>query len=350
MNNGNLKLATFLFAFGAPLLSAQMLTLRPVPRSIDSRSREQLNMDRSKIVDQGRALCSDYATFKLQCKTQETPGCPKSYSDINDSLQLYNNAADQYNDDVASKLQQRIDEQAKKVKKDEVAIRMLGLHRDAEEFASWSDWLQAANNERIQQVDAAFRDAAKSAVTALISKAIGAGAYKAAALNPTVAAGLIARLEAAGVEDPVLLGAIHRFAAIQGKRQAADASLALLEQLGKAKTLWDLRDMGPDKESVTWQVGGTLLEIFIPDPTTRLIGKLTLDEVRATFYVVNESAIDFPVFNYEMENLENLTEMHLLALRTLSVGIQADVLAKSQASKELANIDQQAERVCQHDN
>jgi hypothetical protein len=335
-----------MLAASAPALFAQMRTLRPLPNNVASEDRAHLDLEHSMLLGKAGSLCATRAVFNSQCDgsiTADSPtshNCQISYSEIKQSLGVYNEAADKYNDEVVAKLRQRVLTLSEAVRRDQQAIRNLGLHRDAAEFDAWSLWLSAADKQRQEQAEAAFRDAATSAATNGIQEAIRSGAYKAAALNPKVAAELIARLQAAGVEDPFLLGAISKFAAAKGKQQTAEAGLDLLERVSKAKAVWDLHDLGPDRESATWRVGADLLEIFVPDPKLRLIGTLTLDEVRVTFYTVNEAAFDVPVFQAEVNSLAKLTEQRLRNLRVLSTRLQADVRAKSDASKELAGIDQ----------
>ncbi|OLC42018.1 MAG: hypothetical protein AUI21_03420 [Nitrospirae bacterium 13_1_40CM_2_62_10] len=248
--------------------------------------------------------------------------------------------ADSYNDQVVAALRQHLEELSAVIRGDERAIRNLGLHHDAAEFDSWSTWLEQIDSERQQQIDAAFRDAATALVADRIQVAIRTGAYRAAALDPKTADRLIRRFQRLGIEDPLFLAAIRRFAAARDKKQAADAGLELLDGLGKARAIWDLHDLGTERESATWQAGADLFEIFIPDQQLQLIGKLTLSETRAAFYSVYEVGIAFPAFSAQVNGLENLTERRLKDLRALSTRIQADVGAKNRVSAELAAIDE----------
>jgi hypothetical protein len=340
----------------SPPLWAQMRMLRPVPHSLSSADRARLATEQSGLADKGRTICAAYAKYKLRCQAEGTPDsavpsdCHASFSEISHALQVYNEAADKYNDEVVARLKHQVQILSGAVRQDQQAIRNLGLHNDADEFNSWSDWLDKADKERQQQVEAAFRDAARSAAQTMIEGAIHAGVNKAAALDPKTAERLIWRLRSAGADDPLFLDAIRKFAAARDKQQAADAGLKLLDRLSRAEAVWDLHDLGPDQESAAWQAGSDLFEIFIPDPKLQLIGKLTLDEVRATFYTINEAGIDFPVFWAEINSIEKLTERHLNDLKKLSVRLQADVQAKKQASAEIAAIDRQpAEGGCEQE-
>jgi hypothetical protein len=351
MINRTFVSAILLIGLCAPSVWAQMRMLRPVPHSLNSADHAQLATEHSGLADKGRTVCAAYAKYKLRCEVEGTPDsavpsdCHASFSEISHALQVYNEAADKYNDEVVARLKRQVQILSDAVRQDQQAIRNLGLHNDANEFNSWSDWLDKADKERQQQVDAAFRDAARSAAETMIDGAIHAGVNKAAALDPKTAERLIWRLRSAGADDPFFLDAIRKFAAARDKQQAADAGLKLLDRLGRAEAVWDLHDLGPDQESAAWQAGSDLFQVFMPDPKLQLIGRLTLDEVRATFYTVNQAGIDFPVFWAEINSIEKLTEQHLNDLKKLSVRLRADVQAKKQASDELAAIDRQPAEV-----
>ena len=347
MKSRILLFAALMTMLGSPLL-AEMRMLRPLPNTLESKDRMELESMHAKAVAQGRTLCNAYSRFRTQCDGKaDSTACRASFSDINEKLGHYNEEAEKYNGAVVAKLRQRVEGLAKVVQRDQQAIRSLGIHHDSEEFESWSKWLEDADAERMEQVDAAFRDAAMSAASSRIKAALRAGALKTAALDPKTAERLIGRLKGAGVGDPYFFEAIRKVASTGGKQETAEAGMKVLDRLGKAKSIWDLHDMGPNKESATWKAGSELLGLFIPDPELELVGKLTLDEVRATFYTVNEAAIDVPVLSARVRQLGTLTEMHLLALRTLSARLQADVQKKAPAAKELAGIDKRKpEEVC----
>lgn len=340
-------LTAIVVLLSAPALWAQMQLLRPIPDSIAAADKSELSAERSRLIEEASTLCSTYANLKSRCETTTEAGstlpadCAQSLADFRTSLSSHNAAATQYNDAVVAALRQRIKVLSAAVRQDQQAIRNLGIHRDAAEFDAWSLWLTAADEERQRQAEEAFREAAKDAVMSKIEQAFRIGVDKAAALDPQSAQNLIDRLRGAGVGDPYFLEAIEKFGAVTNKQEKAKAGMELLEQLKKAKTIWDLHDLGPDQESATWKVGAALLELFIPDPELQLIGKLTLDEVRATFYTVNEAAFDFPVFLSQINRLQQLTDQHLNILRMLSARLQADVQEKVRTAKDLATIDQQ---------
>jgi hypothetical protein len=341
--------AALLVLLLAPALSAQMRMLRPLPVHIADADRAQLASQRAEVARHGRDLCAKFAAYRAQCSADAgAPGCAETLSTVDAARNRFNSLADSYNDAAADALQRTYKALDKKVAGDQNNIRSLNLHNDAAEFESWTRWLQDQDDQRLHQSEEAFKAAATSAALFKINDAIRLGGHAANALTPDAAERIIARCQAAGANDPLFLAAIRRFAAVKDKTLLAEAGVELLEHLKKAKALWDLHDLGPDQESAAWKTGDILLELFIPDPKIRLMGQLTLDEVRATFYTLWEAGVAFPVFDSQISSLEKLTTEHLALLRSASKQLEADVHARADAKKELKDIDNQPpEAICQ---
>lgn len=344
-NRGRAVCAAILFFVFTPMLRAQIHLLRPVPEMLGDVEHTQLAAEHSQLMNGAISLCDRYSQYKLRCErnnptTPPPADCTETLSQISSVLDEYNRRADTYNDNVVSKLRERVQELGKNIGSDQQAIRNLGIHHDAAEFDSWTEWLKTEDKQRQKQVDEAFRAAAKAAAVSTVERAIRAGVNTAATLTPERADELVRKLEGLGVSDPLFLAAIKRFGAVTNKEQKAKAGLELLNRLKRAKGVWDLHDLGDDQESATWKAGSDLMEIFFPDPEMRLTGKLSLNLVRAVFYNVNEAWIDFPVFQSKMKSLEKLTDQHFNELKALSTRLQKHVEAKNNAAAELANIDQ----------
>jgi hypothetical protein len=326
--------------------SADMRRLRPVPQTIGEGDHTQLATQHSQLLEEGSMLCSRYSAYKQSCERPDSASpppsdCAETLSRISSSLEEYNQRANSYNDAVVNALRSRVDEMGKAVSGDQQAIRNLGIHHDAEEFDAWTEWLKSEDSERRKQVDQAFRAAAKEFAIAAVQRGITAGVDAWATLSPREVARMVHRLEDLGVTDPLFLAAIQRFAAVRNKQEKAAAGIELLDRLRRAKGIWDLRDLGDDRESATWQAGSEILNIFVPEPDMQLIGTLTLNTVRAAFYNANEAWIDFPVFQSKIKGLEQLTAQHLNQLKALSDRLHNNVQRKKAAAKELEDIDQQ---------
>jgi hypothetical protein len=344
-NRGRVICAAILLFVFAPMLRAQIHLLRPLPETLGDMERTQLAAEHSQLIDGATSLCQRYSQYKQRCErsnptTPPPADCAETLSQITGVLDDYNRRADTYNDAVVTKLRERDEELRKSISSDQQAIRNLGIHHDAAEFDSWTEWLKDEDKQRQKQADEAFRAAAKAAAVSTIERAIRAGVNTAATLTPQRADELVRKLEGLGVSDPLFLAAIKRFGAVTDKEQKAKAGLELLNRLKRVKGVWDLHDLGDDQESATWQAGSDLMQIFLPDPEMRLTGKLSLNLVRAVFYNVNEAWIDFPVFQSKMKSLEKLTDQHFNELKALSTRLQKHVEAKKKVAAELANIEQ----------
>lgn len=326
---------------GALSAYAEMRMLHPVPNALAAGERAALSRQEAQLLASGHTLCAEYSVFLNACQGNDSSDCQQQFRRINEELSTFNSAADTYNAGVVAAMQRQVDKNLALVRSDQQAIRQLGIYRTAHEFDAWSEWLKSADDERQRQVEEAFQEAAKAVAGEALDRALDAGAEKFESFTPQTARKLTARLKSLGADNPDLLDAITALGNAKNKAAKAASARRLYEGLKKGKELWDLHDIAPDNESEYWKVGDELIENFVPDKRMKLIGKLTLNEVRATFYTVNEAAFDMPVFNRRLDQLNQLTAVQFVALRELSARLVKDVRAGNDARRGLRQLDQQ---------
>ncbi len=344
----NLKLLLLILFVAAVEARAEMRMLRPVPSQLEAEERAALTRKAAALLGNGHVLCANYSSFLNSCQGVDSLACRQRYKEINDELGAFNNAADEYNAEVVTAMQGLVARRQAEVRGDQQAIRQLGINRTADEYDAWSDWLKNADEERQRQVEEAFKEAAKTLASEALDKAFDAGVDQFERFGPRSAKQAVSKLEQLGADNPDLLDAITALGNAKNKAQKAEAARRVYEGLKRGKEIWDLHDLDADNDSQFWKVGDELIENFVPDKRMKLIGKLTLNEVRATFYTVNEAAFDMPVFNKRIGQLNQLTAAQFIALRSLSTRLVKDVRARNEASRELNGLDQQpAMDVCQ---
>ena len=79
-----------------------------------------------------------------------------------------------------------------------------------------------------------------------------------------------------------------------------------------------------DSESAKWKAGSAILGLFVPDARVQLLGKLTLQEVRIVFYT-SYANVARRISLAQIDQLTNLSENQLIALKVLGGRIEADV-------------------------
>lgn len=345
MRRGLLLLLIVVAVCGA---RAEMRLLRPVPKSLEANERAALESEQAKLTEAGRKICRELADFKNECQGKDTADCDERYRKMNDELAGFNSAADDYNAHVVQAMQRRVNKKLATVHSDQQAIRMLGLHKTAKEFDEWTKWMKEVDEERQKQVEEAFKEAGKTLAGEALDKVVDMAGEQIKDLTPEAAAQLIKKLKKAGADNPDLLEGVEALGNAKNKAAKVRAAKKTYEGLKKGKVLWDLHDISDNNESELWKVGDEVIENFVPNKRMKLLGKLTLNEVRASFYLVNEAAFDIPTFNARVDELDQLTTSQFLALRSLSNQLQKHVKEKMDAQRELKNIDKQpAIHVCQ---
>ena len=324
-----------------------MTMLRPISNNFDANERAALEKERDQVIAQGKPICREFTGFQNSCQGQNTAGCDEKYRKMNDDLASFNRAADEYNAHVVQSMRRRVDKLQAKVQADLVAIKMLALFQTAGEFDRVTKMMKEVDEQREKQVDEAFKEAGKTLAGEVLDKVVDLTGDKIKDLDPKAAKQLINKLENAGADNPDLLEGIEALGNAKNKAAKVKAGKKLYEGLKKGKEIWDLHDIDDDNESELWKIGDELIENFVVDKRMKLVGKLTLNEVRATFYIVNETAIDMPIFFGWLDQFDHLTTSQFLALRSLSNVLHKHVKEKAAAQRELKDIDKQpAFEVC----
>ena len=342
---------TLVLAVGVVLLPAaaraQVTTLRQVPSSVTPQVRQILAKEHDRLTKAQTTLLGAASALTASCQNLPDPSpqltkCLQDQASLKTERTTYNAGADAYNGSVVTALDDRISELRAAIARDQTAIRNLGVYRNAAEFNDLGKWATAVDRQRLEQADAAFRDTQSAFAGFLIGTAITRGfdsplvTKNMAKFGRDDAAAVIVRLQKAKVDDPVLFTAIRQFGRANGKDKAA-AAAALCRRLRQAKSIWDLRDLGPDTESAKWKIGASLLGVLIPDPKLQLMAKLNLAMVRASFYAVSAN-LELRVVDGQIDRLTALTEQQLLNLKDLSARLDADVDLLTAAKAERVSL------------
>jgi hypothetical protein len=327
--------------------SAQVTVLRPPPQSVGHMVRQDLLAEHGRLATARDTVLRLAGDLARDCRdvpeTSTAIGpCRQRQGQINQQRMAYNADADRYNDRVVIELDKRIADMRAAIAGDQGAIRNLGLARTGAEADALGSYATAVDREWIEQRDAAFRDAGAALAEFGLQTAVTRGLHTStarAAINKftiTDAQRLSKQLRASGVNVPAISEALEALARAKGAQKAAKAE-EVMNLLRRTKAVWDLKDLKRDTESAKWQAGYHVVSAIAPDKRMALIAKLTLAEVRLTFYAINAN-IELRVINSQIDRLSTLTDQQLLNLKSLSARLDANVDALNAAKAERAAI------------
>jgi chemotaxis protein CheY-P-specific phosphatase CheC len=343
---GCIVVLALLWSFSACAQTAMQM-LRPISKNLDAIERAALEKERDQVIAQGKPICREFSDIQQSCQGQVTNDCDARYRKMNDDLAGFNRATDDYNAHVVQAMRRHAEKMQPKVQSDMVAIKMLAFFKTATEFDNVMKMMKDVDEQRQKQVKEAFKEAGKTLAGEVLDKVVDVTGDKIRDLDPKAARQLIAKFKRAGADNPDLLEGIEALGDAKDKAAKVKAGKRLYEGLKKGKEIWDLHDIDDDNESELWKMGDELVENFVVDKRMKLVGKLTLNEVRATFYIFNETAIDMPIFTDWLDRFDHLTTSQFLALRSLSNLLHEHVKEKIAAQRELEDIDKQpAFEVC----
>lgn len=150
------------------------------------------------------------------------------------------------------------------VRRDQDAIRNLGVDRTAEQFEDWAETMRQAD-----------RDAAFVIVSTLVGKAadrgltrLGEVATEMGAFNAAGATKVIGNLQKRGINNAGLNGLIRAVANAQGKKARAAAIKKLLERMKEAKGIVMTATNDPD---AGLELGKALLDMGLKDPKLKFL-------------------------------------------------------------------------------
>jgi hypothetical protein len=324
--------------------AAQVTVLRPAPQSVIDTVRQELLIQHGRLTSARDAVLRAAADLVRDCtdvpETSASIGpCRQRQGRIDTRRVAYNSDADGYNARVVFELDKRIADMRAAIAADQGAIRNLGIARGAEAEALGS-YAAAVNQEWIDQRDAAFKNAAMAfagfAIQTARTRGLQTSSAKAAiaGFRKADADRLTNGLREAGINEPEIADSLQALATATDTEKGK-AVENLLDRLRKARTVWDLKDLLPHGESAKWLAGNAILTVFVPDPRMKLLGKLTLAEVRATFYAINAN-IELRLINGQIDRLSALTDQQLGILKVLSARLSANVDRLNAAKAERA--------------
>jgi hypothetical protein len=330
-----------LLVAGAAAADEPIPSLRSVPASLAADARARLAGERSKLSDAFDALNQDVGRFEARCRgvatgTPDDAQCQTDDTTLEGRRSEYISEANAYNSEVLAALNARVDTLAQAIKHDQQAIRNLGAGRNAGEYDDWVGMSADAEKERDEQCKEALREAGKEVLEAAFKNALEHGLDKIGSFNPPKANALITRMRNAGFHSPFIEAQLRKVAYTAGKPEMREDAKALIEMLEKSKDAWDLDDLTDASDSKKWEAGASVLGLFVEDKRLELIGKLTLQEVRASFYSVNNNIVRRLAMS-EVDDLTRLNEMQLQNLKILSAKLTSDVKLLRQARSDLAD-------------
>lgn len=320
---------------------APLPLLLPVPKSVDAGVRAQLATQRSLLSETYVRLKADADKLEARC-TGVAEGTPKDLSCQAEAAPLearrsdFASGANAYNSEVLAALNARVDQLTLTIRKDQGAIVNLGAGKNAGDYDDWVEMSADAEKERDEQCKEALREAGKAIVEAAGRKALDYGIQKIGSLNPPKANAVITKLRNAHINSPYIESRLRAIAYTAGKPEQAKDAKEIIDYLQKSSDVWKLDDLTDASDSKKWEAGATVLGLFVEDKRLELIGKLTLQEVRASFYSVNNNIVRQLAIG-EVEDLTRLDELKLLDLKVLSAKLTNDVKAKRLAKSELAD-------------
>lgn len=327
-------------AAGPAIASESIPFLRPVPASLAPDVRQHLTDERAALSEVFRRLKSDVDTFKKACANVEDgtaadAKCASEDAGLEARRSEYIKHAKAYNTETTTALEARIASLTGAIHRDEQAIRNLRVGKSGAQFTDWVEISSDAQKERDEQFKEALHGAGEQILEAASANALEHGLDRVASLNPPKANRLISELRNAGVTDPYVEELLRSIASTPGKPQKVRSAQALIHRLEQMHHVWNLEDMSDTSDSAKWRAGAEVLGIFVDDPRMRLIGMLTLDTVRASFYSVHNNIVRQVALS-QIEDLTRLTELQLQDLKILSAKLQNDVKALHDAKRELA--------------
>lgn len=327
--------------------AAQVTVLRPAPQSVADTVRQEMLTESGRLTNARDAVLRVAADLARDCRgvpeTSPAIGPCRQRQGVAEKQRIaYNADADRFNDRVVFELDKRIADMRAAIAGDQGAIRNLGLSHSATEADALGSYAGAVDREWIEQRDAAFRDAgaalAEFGLQTAVTRGLQTSAAKAAMnkFTPADAERLSKQLRNSGVNVPAISEALAALARAKPAQKAAKAE-ELMNLLRRTKALWDLKDLKRDTESAKWQAGYYIVSAIAPDKRMAVIAKLTLAEVRLTFYAINAN-IELRVINSQIDRLSDLTDQQLLNLKSLSARLNANVDALNAAKAERAAI------------
>ena len=333
-------LACLLRAGAAVAQDDQIPSLVQVPMSLPSDVRAHLSDTRSGLSGTYDALNTDVNAFEATCGhvaagSPEDVKCQAPYTALEARRSDYISKATAYNTEVRTDLEARVAALHAVIKRDQQAIRNLGVAKTAGEYDSWVDLSSDAEKERDEQCKEALREAGKDVLEAAVMNALEHGLDKIGSLNPPKANALITRLRNAGISNTYIETMLRKIAYTPGKPDKMRDAKELIHYLEQSKDVWNLDDLTNASDSKKWEAGADVLGLFVQDKRLELIGKLTLQEVRVSFYSVNNNIVRRLAID-EVDDLTRLNELQLQDLKILSAKLESDVKTLRQAKSDLA--------------
>ena len=235
--------------------------------------------------------------------------------------------------------QARIDRLLEEIKKDQNAIRNLGLYdpRDPEKRAKdFEVWTELSDKARIE-FEKEFMEARLKVVEVAITESLLHGAGKAVkpvtSLNPANVSARITWLQSKGITDPYLFDAMRALARTPGKPETAKM---LIDRVGKALELVITPNLsaGPDEVERSYeQMDGLAAVVGFINP----MYKLAAADFRFMASSVYNSATRWESRS-QIDSLSKLTEEQLKLLDKLDKHLVSHVKQLNMERRELARL------------
>ncbi len=327
---------------GISAASQPIPSLLQVPASFASPMRARLIGKRSVLSHSYDTLKTDVERFEAKCSrvaedTTKDTQCKSEDKGLEERRADYISKGNAYNSEIRTALNDRVAALRAVVVRDQQAIRKLGIAKTIGQYDDWIELSSDAERERDEQFKEALHAAAEQVLEAASVHALEHGLDRVGSLNPPKANRLITQLRKAGVSDPHAEQLLRKIAYTPGKPDKARQAKELIRHLEQMKHLWSLEDLTDTSDSAKWKAGADILGIFIEDKRLRLVGMLTLDEVRAVFYSVNNNIVRQVALS-GIESLTRLNELQLQDLKILSGKLESDVERLRQAKRERARV------------
>ncbi|MEA2710536.1 MAG: hypothetical protein QOF78_3137 [Phycisphaerales bacterium] len=279
---------------------------------------DDLDAEAVKFVQKARALDDQNKAFERDYGGRDLPTESREAQTMLTLQAVLDKADADYQLEVNAFLSKKITALDAAVKKDVLNIRALNFDAREEQFDEWADLAAEARS-----------DLNKQTLDALISTGMSgaqAGAGIAASTNPWNANKMIARLQAAGADNPHLIEAIRAVGATRGKPEAVKAANDFLDAISKAKDANGIRESALsaktpiEQRNAGLEAIATVLSWGLEDPKLSL---LVTELQLTTAAVYNNAARHVAVAR--VEQLTKLTEDDLKRLKLLIKRLKAHV-------------------------